>query len=98
MSSADNTASPLLRSLAPYETTLGCITTKSVRHAHRSQSIRSKRAQTELQHNSVISDRSRHRRVGIAAEPVNRQHEAIVDIAYAKPRLVETIILDVIAR
>src|SRR6516164_5970815 len=71
---------------------------KSVGNANRSQRVRPKGAQAELQHDGVISDRKRHRRIGIAAEPVHRQHEAIVDIADAKPRLVEAIIFDVVAR
>lgn len=78
--------------------TLARITAKSVLNSHGRQSVRPKRAQAELQHDGVISDRSRHCRVGIAAEPIHRQHEAIVDIADAKPRLVEAIALDVIAR
>src|SRR5215471_5687349 len=73
------------------------ITARSVRNAHWSQSVWPKRAQAELQHDSVISDRKRDCRIGITAEPVHRQHEAIVHVADAKPRLVEAIVLDVIA-
>src|SRR5690242_10125550 len=84
---------PLARSTA-----VAAITRTSVLRAHRSQGIRPEGAQTKLQHDGVVSDRSRHCRVRITAQPVYRQHEAIVDIADAEPRLVETIVLDIIAR
>src|SRR5690348_6434925 len=70
----------------------------SVGGADRSQGVWPQRAQAELQHDGVIADRSRHCRVGITAEPIDRQHEAVVDIADTESRLVEAIVLDIIAR
>jgi hypothetical protein len=66
------------------------------RRPYRARESAPRRAQAELQHERVASDRYR-RRIGVSGEPVQRQNEAVVDIAEAEPGLIELVGENVIA-